>query len=145
MNDHFGPTVRSRRGNRWLLVVVDIHTKYVLLHPCKSGKAREVVKLLEEEIFLKLGVPKIVLLDNARALVGRSMSQLLRRFNVGQWTTSYYTEMPEDTAAGNVDTFGDTEAGCMSEDEAVVTPSTPKDNTELGKVFEPPLISLFIV
>lgn len=71
-------------------MVVDIHTKYVLLHPCKSEKAKEVVKFLEEEIFLKLGVPEVVLTDNARALEGRSMRRLLERFSVCHWTTSYY-------------------------------------------------------
>lgn len=88
--DHFGPTVRSRKGHRWLLVVVDIHTKFVLLRPCRTGKAAEVVKFLEEEVFLKYGVPEVVLSDNARALVGRSMTRLLDRFNVCHWTTSYY-------------------------------------------------------
>lgn len=88
--DHFGPTLRSRKGNRWLLVVVDIHTKFVLLHPCRTGKAAEVVKFLEEEVFLKFGVPAVVLSDNARALVGRSMVRLLEAYNVSHWTTAYY-------------------------------------------------------
>lgn len=62
----------------------------MVLHPCKTGKAIEVVTFLEEGVFLKYGVPEVLLSDNARALVGRSMSRLLDRFSVCHWTTSYY-------------------------------------------------------
>lgn len=88
--DHFGPTVRSRRGHRWLLVVVDIHTKFVLLKPCKTGKAAEVVRFLEDSVFLAFGVPEVVISDNARALIGRTMKRLLLTYHVKHWTTSYY-------------------------------------------------------
>lgn len=88
--DHFGPTIRSRQGNRWLLVIVDIYSKYIWLQACRTGKALEVTKFLEEGVFLKYSVPELILSDNARALVGRAMNRLLTHYNVRHWTTAYY-------------------------------------------------------
>lgn len=88
--DHFGRTIRSRKGNRWLLVIVDIHTKFVLLKPCKTGKAAEVARFLEDGVFLPFGVPEVVISDNARALVGRTMRELFLAYHVKHWTTAYY-------------------------------------------------------
>lgn len=88
--DHFGPTVRSNRGHEWLLVVVDIFSKYVLLHPSRTGGAKEVVNFLERDVFLKMGVPQTLLSDNARALVGRRMIELLNKYSVTHWTNAIF-------------------------------------------------------
>lgn len=88
--DHWGPVTKSRRGNQYLLVVVDIFSKYVLLDPSPNAKAARVVKFLEEEVFLKFNPPKILLSDNFRPLVGRSMVDLLNRYSVRHWTIANY-------------------------------------------------------
>lgn len=88
--DHWGPVTRSTKGHTYLLVVVDIFSKYVLLHPCRTGKAHEVVNFLEREVFLKFGVPERLLSDNARAFVGRRLISLLNKYNVEHWTIPFY-------------------------------------------------------
>lgn len=88
--DHFGPTVRSSRRNEWLFVVVDIFSKYVMLHPSRTGGAREVVTYLEHEVFLKMGVPEILISDNARAFIGRKMVDLLNRYGVRHKTNAIF-------------------------------------------------------
>lgn len=88
--DHWGPVTKSRRGNTYLLVVVDVFSKYVLLHPCRSGKANEVIGFLEQEVFLKFGVPERLLSDNARAFMGRQLFALLNKYSVDHWTIPFY-------------------------------------------------------
>lgn len=88
--DHWGPVTRSSRGNLYLLVVVDIFSKYVLLHPCRDTKAPGVTKFLEEQVFQKFGTPEILITDNFRALIGRSMVGLLNQYGVQHWTIAYY-------------------------------------------------------
>lgn len=88
--DHWGPVTRSYRNNAYLLVVVDICTKYVLLHPCRDPRGKGVVKFLEEEVFLRFGVAEVVITDNFRALVGRDMVQFLNRYGTEHWTIAYY-------------------------------------------------------
>lgn len=63
---------------------------------CNSRSTREVVPFdvvvtfLEEEVFLKFNPPKILLSDNFRPLVGRSMVDLLNRYSVRHWTIANY-------------------------------------------------------
>lgn len=84
--DHMGALPRSRKGNTHVLVVVDVLTKYVLIHPCKNAKARPVVQFIEEEVFLKYGVPQSLLSDNAKAFLGREMIDLLNKYGVDHLT-----------------------------------------------------------
>lgn len=88
--DHWGPVPRSRRGNSYLLVVVDIFSKFVLLNPTPNAKAIHVVKFLEEEVFLKFNVPQTVITDNHRPLIGNRMQELLARYDVEHWTIGFY-------------------------------------------------------
>lgn len=95
--DHWGPVPRSRRGNVYLLVVVDIFSKFVLLNPTPNAKAAGVVKFLEEEVFLKMGTPQTVISDNHRPLVGNRMQELLLRYNVTHWTISFHHSQANPT------------------------------------------------
>lgn len=88
--DHWGPVTRSYRGNTYLLVVVDIFSKYVMLHPCKDTQSKGVTKFLEDEVFRKMGTPEVVITDNFRSLVGRDMIRLLNQYGSDHWTIAYY-------------------------------------------------------
>lgn len=88
--DHWGPVTRSNRGNTYLLVVIDIFSKYVLLHPGRDTKARGVVKFLEDNVFHPFGTPQVLISDNFRALIGRDMIGLLNKYGVEHWTIAYY-------------------------------------------------------
>lgn len=88
--DHFCLLVKSRKGNQWLLVVVDVFSKFILLKPTRDGKAPSVVKFLEEEVFFKYGVPEILISDNAKAFMGKIMVELLNKYQVRHWSNAYY-------------------------------------------------------
>lgn len=85
--DHWGPLTRSTKGNTYLLVVVDVLTKYVLLHPARNAKAEPVVSFLEDQVFLAFGSPETIISDNAKAFMGRRMMELLNNYGVDHWST----------------------------------------------------------
>lgn len=88
--DHWGGTTKSRKGNTHLLIVVDVFSKYVLLHPVKDTSAEFVVRFLEEQVILKFGVPQILISDNHRPLIGRRMVELLNQYDIEHWTIAAY-------------------------------------------------------
>lgn len=88
--DHWGPAPRSRQGNAYLLVVVDVFSKFVLLNPSRDTGSETVVKFLEEQVFLRYGTPQILISDNHQPLVGRNMIQLLNKYHVQHQTIAAY-------------------------------------------------------
>lgn len=88
--DHWGPITRSRRGNTCLLIVVDIFSKFVLLHPKRDTGSESVVRFLEEEVFLKFGTPQTLISDNHKPLIGRNMVTLLNKYGINHWTIPAY-------------------------------------------------------
>lgn len=88
--DHWGPLPRSRKGNQYLLLVVDVFSKFVLLNPTPNTKANKTAKFMEEEVFLKFSPPKTLLSDNYRPMTGQIMSALLAKYRVERWTIPAY-------------------------------------------------------
>lgn len=88
--DHWGPAPRSRKGNTHLLVVVDVLTKYVLLHTSKNTNSEDVVEFLENGVFLRYGTPQRLISDNHQPLVGRNMVSLLNKYHVEHETIAAY-------------------------------------------------------
>lgn len=95
--DHWGPATRSKRRNKYLLVIVDIFSKYVILEPCQDTKAEKVIQILETKVFLQFNPPKILISDNFRPLVGMEMGEFLRRYSVEHWTIPYYHSQANPT------------------------------------------------
>lgn len=91
--DFVGPFTRSRKGNTVLLVVVDWVTKYVVAHPMKSANAVEMVRFLEEEVFLKFSRPRIVLSDNGKQFLSVAFKSLLVKHKIEHMRTAYYCPM----------------------------------------------------
>lgn len=87
--DHFGPLPRSYKGNSMIFVVIDNFSKFIFLKALRTGQGNGVVEFLRKEVFLKFGVPEIVMSDNARAFVGKQLVSLLNEFGIEHWTNAY--------------------------------------------------------
>lgn len=74
--DHWGPVLRSRTENAYLLIVVDMVSKYVFFHPSKDTSSEIVVKFLGEH--LNFGTRQKLISDNLRPLIGRNMIELMK-------------------------------------------------------------------
>lgn len=64
--DLMGPFPRSSGGFCYLVVTVDLFSKYVWVKPLRTATAAAVHKHLLEDVFLKYGVPTTLLCDNAK-------------------------------------------------------------------------------
>lgn len=69
-SDIMGPFPRSHAGFNYLIVTTCLFSKYVWLRPIRSATASNIVRHLEEDIFLKYGVPGTLLCDNAKQYSG---------------------------------------------------------------------------
>ena len=68
---------KSRNGNRYLLVMVDICTRFCILRPLPDKKAETIVRALVQ-IFCDFGLPKRIQSDNGTEFVNDLMKRFAR-------------------------------------------------------------------
>lgn len=88
--DYMGPYTRSKSGNSYLLVVLDVLTKFCVLKPMKRAESKSLIKFVEEEIFLLFGVPSIVISDNGKQFVSKDFKFLLNKYGTTHWLNASY-------------------------------------------------------
>lgn len=69
--DHVGPFETSRSGNKFLLVIVDAFTKFVIIEAVRSTKAKPVIRALQNVMCL-FGVPTRIISDRGSAFTSKS-------------------------------------------------------------------------
>lgn len=62
--DLFGPLSLTNTGNRYVMVVIDHFTKWVVVEPLKSATAEETARVLQDRWFSIRGIPQYILSDN---------------------------------------------------------------------------------
>lgn len=62
--DLMGPLPTSKRGFKYILVVTDYLSKFCLVYPLRSASAEMITRIIEEQVFLLFGVPRILICDN---------------------------------------------------------------------------------
>lgn len=80
--DLIGPFPRSTSGHKYILVVVDTFTKFVLLFPLRAATASLVSKNLERDVFLMWGVPDYLICDNGSEFTGKCVKTLATEYKV---------------------------------------------------------------
>lgn len=79
--DHLGPFVRSKKGNCYLLVIVDGFTKYVNIKPVRNTKSSTTIKALKEHIAC-FGAPSRLITDRGTSFTSHSFSAFIRGIGV---------------------------------------------------------------
>uniref|UniRef100_K7EXH9 Gypsy retrotransposon integrase-like protein 1 n=1 Tax=Pelodiscus sinensis TaxID=13735 RepID=K7EXH9_PELSI len=87
--DLVGPLERSRKGNRYILVLIDYATRYPEAVPLRSTKAPVLAEELVK-VFSRVGLPQEILTDQGTNLTGRVLAELCRLLRVKQLRTSVY-------------------------------------------------------
>lgn len=72
--DHLGPFVKTRKGNTYILVVIDSFTKFVFAKVAKNCSSIETIRLLKE-IFTEFGNASRVITDRGKAFTSRYFKQ----------------------------------------------------------------------
>lgn len=72
--DHLGPFVKTRKGNTYVLVVIDSFTKFVFAKAAKNCSSIESIRIMKE-IFTQFGNPTRVVTDRGKAFTSRYFKQ----------------------------------------------------------------------
>lgn len=99
--DFVGPLPLSKNGNRHLLVVVDLFSKFVSIHPLRMATAKHTINFLENRIFSVFGVPQYVISDNGSQFCSNEFQKFLATYKVKHWLTSRYHPQANAAEAAN--------------------------------------------
>lgn len=80
--DLMGPYPRSKSGNQYLLVVVDWFTKYVVVHPMPKATSKNIIRFIENQVFLIYGVPQVFCVDNGSQFISKDFQNLMKEYKV---------------------------------------------------------------
>jgi len=75
--DHFGPLEKTKKGFKYILVIIDSYTKYVWLYPCKSVTTEEVIKHVSS-LFLSFGLPIKIISDRGTAFSSKLFAEFMK-------------------------------------------------------------------
>ncbi|OBZ86740.1 Pro-Pol polyprotein [Choanephora cucurbitarum] len=78
--DLAGPLPVTERNNRYMLVMIDICTRFVILRPIPNKTAEAVVQALIP-VFCDFGIPRILQSDNGKEFA----NQVMQRFKAKAW------------------------------------------------------------
>ena len=87
--DIVGPLERSRRGNRYILVIMDYATKYPEAFPLRHIKARQVANALLQ-LVTRVGIPQEVLTDQGTNFTSKLLKQVYQYLGIKAIKTTPY-------------------------------------------------------
>ena len=81
---------KSSSGLENVLVITDVFSKYTMAIPTKDQKAKTVAKVLVNEWFLKLGIPRRIHSDQGRSFENKVIEALCDMYNIRKSKTTPY-------------------------------------------------------
>lgn len=79
--DHVGPFVRSKRGNMYVLALIDAFTRYIFLKPVKNTKSQTSIRVFRE-YFGIFGVPRRIITDRGTSFTSESFKTFVTERNI---------------------------------------------------------------
>lgn len=101
--DHLGPFVRSKRGNCYILVLVDAFTKFTFIKPVRNTKSLVAIRVLDE-IFCTFRVPDRIISDRGTCFT----SHAFRRFCLDIGTKHVLNAVASPRSNGQVERYNRT-------------------------------------
>ena len=80
----------SGLGNRYFLVMVDMHTKFAAVAPLKDQTAPQIAQALWQHWFSKFGLPSILISDQGRNVNGNVVRKLCNELRIEKRHSSPY-------------------------------------------------------
>ena len=91
--DIVGPVETSRNGNRYILVLSDYASRFVMTIPMIDQTAKTVAAHLVNEVLTKYGAPEQILTDQGTNFLSELVHQICQLFKIKQLrTTSYHPQ-----------------------------------------------------
>jgi len=88
--DFVGPLTRTRKRNKYILVITDYLTKWPEAKAMREATAKNVVQFLYEGIICRHGCPKIILSDRGTHFKNELVEQLCDKFKINHKLSSPY-------------------------------------------------------
>ncbi|CAF3904830.1 unnamed protein product [Rotaria sordida] len=103
--DFHGPiTPTSRHGNKYIISITDVLSKFVIAKAVRDCTADTAARFLQEEVICKYGTPKCVLTDNGTHFTSNMMEHLLKRLGI----THLYSTPYHPQTNGQIERFNST-------------------------------------
>lgn len=99
--DLMGPFPISSKRNRFLLVVADIFTKFVLFFPLTTATSAAVTRHIENDVFLLFGVPQYIICDNGKQFISESFRKMVGSYASKIVFNAYYHPQANPTERVN--------------------------------------------
>jgi hypothetical protein len=88
--DFVGPLTKTKRGNRYILVLVDYLTKWPEAFALPDQAAESVAKIVVEEIICRHGAPSKILSDRGKNFMSNLVARVLKLLDVEKISTTAY-------------------------------------------------------
>jgi hypothetical protein len=88
--DFVGPLERTKKGNRYILVVTDYLTKWPEAKAMKEATAKNVIEFIYEEIICRHGCPRVILSDRGTHFRNELVDGLCEKFEIKHKLSSPY-------------------------------------------------------
>ena len=85
-----GPFISGRKGERFILSVIDCFSRYLILIPIKDHSATTVSQTLYERVIGYFGCPRKILSDRGTEFTGPVWGELMELLGIQQVLTSPY-------------------------------------------------------
>ncbi len=83
-------SVRSRQDSKYVLVMVDHFSRYVVLAPLQDKSTKVVAHMLVAHLFCPNSAPRVLLSDNGTEFRNSVMEEICKQFNIKQTFTVTY-------------------------------------------------------
>lgn len=99
--DFLGPYPRSKRQNKFLLIVMDQFSRFVLLKPLRQATSQHLVDFLEHHVFDIFSVPEYIFSDNGKQFESKLFASLLNKYGISHMTTPKYSPQANASERAN--------------------------------------------
>ena len=88
--DFVGPLERTKKGNRYILVVTDYLTKWPEAKAMKEATAKNVIEFIYQEVICRHGCPRVILSDRGTHFRNELVDGLCEKFEIKHKLSSPY-------------------------------------------------------
>ncbi|CAF1431112.1 unnamed protein product, partial [Rotaria magnacalcarata] len=92
--DFHGPiTPASQRGNKYIICLTDVLSKFVITKAVRDNTTHTAVRFLKEDVISKFGTPRCILTDNGTHFTSAMMDELCKQIGITHlYSTPYHPQ-----------------------------------------------------
>ena len=92
--DFHGPIIpTSQRGNKYIIALTDVLSKFVITRAVRDNTAQTAVRFLKEDVISKFGTPRCILTDNGTHFTATMMNELIKQIGATHlYSTPYHPQ-----------------------------------------------------